>query len=250
MVDSGRETIGDRVRRLRIAQRKSQGDLAGPGVSSAYVSRIEVGARVPSAKAIRALARRLGVRPCYLETGSELSDAEELELRLLAAAVQLRLNERDGDASADVQAALSEAEALAEPELVVEARVALGLAAVAVEDYESAIEFLRMVVESGIISPATDPNVYEALAASYSALSRDGVLLDARPATLEVAAEQRSRPGSEVHEQVSRLEAWASAAAAEGRARSALRARRAAVVLLNAALQREKVVRRRKGVSG
>ena len=55
------ESIGQRLRRLRLEKGLSQRELAGPGVSYAYVSRIEGGQRHPSLRAIRVLARRLGV---------------------------------------------------------------------------------------------------------------------------------------------------------------------------------------------
>src|SRR5260370_40292375 len=76
------ETIGERLRRLRVARGLSQRDLSEPGVSYAYISRIEAGARRPSFKALRMLAKKLGVTPEYLETGSELGAAEARELRL------------------------------------------------------------------------------------------------------------------------------------------------------------------------
>src|ERR1051325_8563674 len=48
-----RETVGERLRRLRAERGLSQRDLAGPGVSYAYISRIEAGARRPSVKALQ-----------------------------------------------------------------------------------------------------------------------------------------------------------------------------------------------------
>lgn len=47
----------------------SQRDLSSPGVSYAYISRIEAGARTPSVKAMRLLARKLGITEEQLETG-------------------------------------------------------------------------------------------------------------------------------------------------------------------------------------
>jgi transcriptional regulator with XRE-family HTH domain len=66
-----RETIGERLKRLRLERGLSQRELSSPGVSYAYISRVEAGARTPSVKAIRKLADRLGVSARYLETGSE-----------------------------------------------------------------------------------------------------------------------------------------------------------------------------------
>jgi transcriptional regulator with XRE-family HTH domain len=66
-----RETVGRRLKRLREERGLSQRELAEPGVSYAYISRIEAGARQPSEKALRALAPKLGVTALYLEAGSD-----------------------------------------------------------------------------------------------------------------------------------------------------------------------------------
>ena len=64
-----RESVGARLKRLRLERGLSQRQLSAPGVSYAYISRIEAGARVPSVKALRQLARKLGVTVEHLETG-------------------------------------------------------------------------------------------------------------------------------------------------------------------------------------
>src|SRR6476646_7610477 len=88
----GTETIGNRLRRLRLERGASQRDLSAPGITYAYISRIEAGARTPSMKALRMLAKKLGVTPEYLETGSELDSAELRELRLADQELRLRLD--------------------------------------------------------------------------------------------------------------------------------------------------------------
>jgi transcriptional regulator with XRE-family HTH domain len=57
------------MKRLRLARGLSQRDLSTPGVSYAYISRIEAGARIPSVKALRQVAGKLGVTVEHLETG-------------------------------------------------------------------------------------------------------------------------------------------------------------------------------------
>src|SRR5438477_8680732 len=89
----GAETVGERLRRLRLEHGLSQRDLSAPGVSYAYISRIEAGARQPSVKALRKLAAKLGVSVEYLETGSDLSSSDERELRLTDLELRLRLDE-------------------------------------------------------------------------------------------------------------------------------------------------------------
>src|SRR5256885_12195598 len=88
---SAGESIGQRLRRLRLEKGLSQRELAGPGVSYAYVSRIEGGQRRPSLRAIRVLARKLGISPQYLETGSMTTSEEDREIRLSDAELRLRL---------------------------------------------------------------------------------------------------------------------------------------------------------------
>ncbi len=63
------EQPGARLRRLRLEAGLSQRQIAGPGVGYAYISRIEAGTRTPSAKALQALATKLGVSALYLATG-------------------------------------------------------------------------------------------------------------------------------------------------------------------------------------
>jgi transcriptional regulator with XRE-family HTH domain len=75
-----REGIGERLRRLRLERGLSQRDLSEPGVSYAYISRIEAGARTPSVKALRKLARKLGVTVEQLETGERTPLQEGLAL--------------------------------------------------------------------------------------------------------------------------------------------------------------------------
>jgi transcriptional regulator with XRE-family HTH domain len=71
------ETIGDRVRRRRLELGLTQRELAAPGVSYAFVSRIEAGARIPSVKTLRKIAPTLKTTVAWLETGMP-DPAEEL----------------------------------------------------------------------------------------------------------------------------------------------------------------------------
>src|SRR4051794_8544729 len=102
------ETVGERLRRLRKERRLSQRDLSSPGITYAYISRIEAGARTPSVKALRMLAQKLGVTPEYLETGSTLGGGELRKLQLAEQELRLRL-EGDLDEEA-VEEALVDAE--------------------------------------------------------------------------------------------------------------------------------------------
>src|SRR5215467_15130061 len=90
------ESIGQRLKRLRLERGLSQRELAAPGVSYAYISRIEAGTRQPSVKALRRLAGKLGVTADYLERGSDLDPASERELRLSDLELAVRLGETSG----------------------------------------------------------------------------------------------------------------------------------------------------------
>src|SRR3954470_12442391 len=90
------ETIGQRLKRLRLHRHMSQRELAARGVFYAYISRIEAGTRQPSVKALRRLAAKLGVSADYLETGSDLDVDAERELRLTDLELAVRLGEVDG----------------------------------------------------------------------------------------------------------------------------------------------------------
>src|SRR5256885_12229841 len=106
---NGPESIGERLRRLRVARGFSQRELSSPGVSYAYISRIEAGARRPSVKALRQLARKLGVSVEYLETGSDLRDVDQRELRLADAELELRLTDDPAEVQSVLQKILDEA---------------------------------------------------------------------------------------------------------------------------------------------
>ena len=67
--------VGKRVFEAREAAGLSQRELAFPGCSAAYISRIERGERVPSLQVMRELAKRTGVSEHALAFGREALDA-------------------------------------------------------------------------------------------------------------------------------------------------------------------------------
>ena len=111
--------MGERLRAAREKAGLSQRQLAFPGCSPAYISRIESGGRIPSLQLLRELGRRLSVSADYLATGDEDGFAEpggalleaEVALRLddvdLAQELFLRLRET-GTASAPAEAGLGQ----------------------------------------------------------------------------------------------------------------------------------------------
>ena len=71
--------VGRRVYEAREAAGLSQRELAFPGCSAAYISRIERGERVPSLQVMRELARRTGVTENQLAFGKDRLEATVAE---------------------------------------------------------------------------------------------------------------------------------------------------------------------------
>lgn len=114
------------------------------------------------------LAQKLGVAAEYLETGSQVTNAEALEIRLANAELQLRL---DGNvAEEELRAILEDALAQADSTAAMRARVMLGLAAAARGDHADAIAELADAVSSDLVDPASRPDIYATLGHSYSAV--------------------------------------------------------------------------------
>lgn len=166
------ESIGQRLRRLRLEKGLSQRELAGPGVSYAYVSRIEGGQRRPSLRAIRVLARKLGVSAQYLETGSMTTNEEEREIRLSDAELRLRLDESVAGAQAAFHEVLREAREAGDIDAEIRAELGLGLAAARAGRNEEAVEHLERSIESPRVSPTSHPDVYITLGNTYLDLDR------------------------------------------------------------------------------
>jgi tetratricopeptide (TPR) repeat protein len=91
-IDSPRE-VGTRLKASRERAGLSQRQLAFPGCTAAYISRLEAGARVPSLQMINELALRLEVTGQWLATGVEAAAVQPSEL--IDAEVALRLGEID-----------------------------------------------------------------------------------------------------------------------------------------------------------
>ena len=166
------ETIGQRLRRLRLERGLSQRALAEPGVSYAYISRIEAGTRQPSVKALRKLAPKLGVSADYLETGSDLSESQRLELRLADAELRLRLDSEPAEAERDLRSFLEEALAAGDLRSATRARIVLGGAALAAGRAADAIELLESAAHDDDLSPAARPDVYFELGRAYAYIGR------------------------------------------------------------------------------
>src|SRR5580765_8334976 len=166
------ETIGERLKRLRVERGLSQRALADHGVSNAYISRLEIGDRNPSMKALRVLARRLGVTPEYLETGCEHPESELRAIKLGEAELLLRLDDDFAVAERLLNEVLAEARASGDEHDAVRARMMLGQAAADRGDHEAAIGHLEAAAAEQWVTPLLYPDVFATLGHSYISAGR------------------------------------------------------------------------------
>lgn len=157
--------LGRRLRQARVAAGMTQTALSFPGCSIGYISRIEIGTRVPSLQVIRELAQRLGVSEEWLARGGEEPMQPESQ-RLADADLALRLDDADGAEELyrglrDSSAARIRARALA----------GLGQAAFRRDDAAGAVELLEQAyaTDDGL----DDPAAAETLGRAYAILGRE-----------------------------------------------------------------------------
>ena len=165
------ETIGVRLKRLRLEHGLSQRELAAPGVSYAYISRIEAGTRQPSVKALRRLAAKLGVSASYLETGSELEPSGALELKVTDLELAVRLGDADG-AEEELESVLAEALTVGDADVARRARLGLAVLAKSNGRFARMIELLETTLEAGPFTPIEHVDLYSNLGYGYVATGR------------------------------------------------------------------------------
>jgi transcriptional regulator with XRE-family HTH domain len=162
------ETIGQRLKRLRLDRGLSQRELAAPGVSYAYISRIEAGTRQPSVKALRRLAAKLGVTADYLETGSDLDADGDRELRLTDLELAVRLGEAEG-AEQGLGELAEEAIAAGDRRTLLRCNVALAALAQERGDASRAVALLERALTGEEFDPYGLADIYAQLARAYAA---------------------------------------------------------------------------------
>ncbi len=91
--------VGRRLYEAREEAGLSQRELAFPGCSAAYISRIERGERIPSLQVMRELARRTGVSEAALAYGRE-----SLQSEVARKVREAEAAEANGDQAAKVKA--------------------------------------------------------------------------------------------------------------------------------------------------
>ena len=181
------ETIGERLKRLRLDRGFSQRELAAPGVSYAYISRIEAGTRQPSVKALRRLAVKLNVSADYLERGSDLDPEAERELRLSDLELAIRLGEYDG-VDAPLQAAVDEAISAGDRAGTLRARVALATLAQERREHSRAVELLEAALRDEPFAPIDRFEIYANLGRAYNEAGRSQDAVDLFESCIDACA--------------------------------------------------------------
>ena len=155
---------GKRLREARERAGLSQAALAAAcGCSGAYISRLEIGGRVPSLQLLRRIGRRLGVSADYLATGTVAAEPENAIL--FDAELALRLHE-PARARVLYEHALETAVAAAERG---EALAGLGRVALVEGRPRDAIDLLERALDVGGLDPVAKPALAESLARAYAA---------------------------------------------------------------------------------
>src|SRR5262245_40063297 len=83
------ETLGARMKQLRMARGITQSELAGTRCTKEYVSQIERGRARPTAETLAYVAERLGVDATYLETGQTWNEYHAAEAAIACAEAAL-----------------------------------------------------------------------------------------------------------------------------------------------------------------
>ncbi|HEY8482387.1 MAG TPA: helix-turn-helix domain-containing protein, partial [Spirillospora sp.] len=141
-----RETLGQRIRALRIRQGVSQAQLAFPELSDSYISLIESDKRVPAPSVVELLAAKLNCSATYLVSGVSEDVVDELRLTLDYAEIALA-NGAAAEARARFAEVLASADAVALPDMLHQARWGHALALEASGELEEAIAGLRELTE-------------------------------------------------------------------------------------------------------
>jgi tetratricopeptide (TPR) repeat protein len=132
--------VGRRLLEARKAAGLSQRQLAFEGCTSAYISRIESGARTPSYQILREFGKRLGVSADFLATGEDADLAQPDPLFEADVALRLGDSELAAELFGQIRAAADSAVSVARAEVGL-GRLALGRGDVgeAVERLERAL---------------------------------------------------------------------------------------------------------------
>jgi tetratricopeptide (TPR) repeat protein len=154
---------GRRLKEARLAAGLSQRQLAFPGCSAAYISRLEAGQRVASLQLLRKIAAKLSADEEYLATGVARERPRPVEL--VEADVALRLD--DLDTARDLyERALQTS---ADPRAKAEALGGLGRLALRQGDPAQAVDAIEEALAMSSSLSGTSPGLMETLGMAYAA---------------------------------------------------------------------------------
>jgi tetratricopeptide (TPR) repeat protein len=186
-IDSPRD-VGLRLKAARERAGLSQRQLAFPGCTAAYVSRLEAGARVPSLQMVNQLAARLDVSGQWLATGVDAATAEPTEL--IEAEVALRLGEYE-EAERHYRAHLS----VGDPARA-SALAGLGQIEFRAERIDAAIDLLQQALEARRGRTLADPGAVDTLGRAYAITGA----MESSVALFERAVDEAHEAGASVEE--------------------------------------------------
>jgi tetratricopeptide (TPR) repeat protein len=153
---------GQRLKDARLAAGLSQRQLAFPGCSAAYLSRLEAGQRVASLQLLRKIAAKLGVDDEFLATG--VARDQPYPAELVEADVALRLD--DLDTARDLyERALKTS---AEPRAQAEALGGLGRLALRQGDPGKAVDSIEEAIRLAPSIASTSPGLIRSLGKAYA----------------------------------------------------------------------------------
>ena len=153
---------GRRLKEARVAAGLSQRQLAFPGCSAAYLSRLEAGQRVASLQLLRKIAAKLGVDEEFLATG--IAREQPFPKELVEADVALRLD--DFDTARDLyERALKTS---AEPRAQAEALGGLGRLALLQGDPSQAVDSIEEALRLAPSIASATPGLIATLGKAYA----------------------------------------------------------------------------------
>src|SRR5687768_6436802 len=153
---------GRRLKEARVGAGLSQRQLAFPGCSAAYLSRLEAGQRVASLQLLRKIAAKLGVDEEFLATG--IAREHPYPSELVEADVALRLGELDTARDLYERALKTSAE----PRAQAEALGGLGRLALLHGDPAQAVDSIEEAIRLAPSIARASPGLIRALGKAYA----------------------------------------------------------------------------------
>src|SRR5918995_2767905 len=153
---------GRRLREARLAAGLSQRQLAFPGCSAAYLSRLEAGQRVASLQLLRKIAAKLGVDEEFLATG--IAREHPFPKELVEADVALRMGDLDTARDLYERALKTSSEPLAQAE----ALGGLGRMALLQGDPSQAVDSIEEALRLAPSLASASPELIATLGKAYA----------------------------------------------------------------------------------